>query len=488
MLALFLSCFSLPNEIKSRTIYTIVTKPVRPTEMMLGRIFGFTAVGTLLLVPMGIASYFFVTRGIDHSHEVAEIEELPDGGYKGVTSFDRNHSHEFTIDPEGNGLTEFDRGHRHVVYKSGDDFVVGPPEGALRARVPRYGEVTFLNRAGEVAAGIDVGNEHRDDGYGSAGISRFLGATIGARRIEHGYIEGGTLCAAIIKFDGVTESSFPEGLPLELRLRVFRTFKADIVTPIRGTITVRNPDNPAVESEPFPFFTKEYIVDEHALPLTMKGTDGSTSRELSLFKDLVNDKQQVEVVIRCLDRGQYLGLTKGDVYLRPAESSFWWNMTKAYITIWLQMVIVIAFGVMFSTMLSGPVAMIATAVVVVLGFSAESVYDTRYYLDRGETMGGGPIEALIKTVRQDPYTMELDLQEVPLKIVKGADAVIVYSLDAIVTALPNLPKMVGASEYVASGFDIYGSLLARHIVATLSYVILAFFVGYFFLKTREIAA
>ncbi len=33
LLGLFISAFSLPNEIKSRTIYTIVTKPVRPTEI-----------------------------------------------------------------------------------------------------------------------------------------------------------------------------------------------------------------------------------------------------------------------------------------------------------------------------------------------------------------------------------------------------------------------------------------------------------------------
>jgi lysylphosphatidylglycerol synthetase-like protein (DUF2156 family) len=50
LLGLFLSCFSLPADIKNRTIYTIVTKPVRPTEIFLGRVFGFIAVGTLILV------------------------------------------------------------------------------------------------------------------------------------------------------------------------------------------------------------------------------------------------------------------------------------------------------------------------------------------------------------------------------------------------------------------------------------------------------
>src|SRR5882724_5242266 len=57
LMALFLSAFSLPADIKNHTIYTIVTKPVRPGEIVLGRILGFTMIGTLLLGVMGLLSY-----------------------------------------------------------------------------------------------------------------------------------------------------------------------------------------------------------------------------------------------------------------------------------------------------------------------------------------------------------------------------------------------------------------------------------------------
>ena len=63
LLAVFLSAFSLPNDIKNRTIYTVVTKPVRAWEIVLGRILGFCAIGTLLLVLMCLFSYVFVQRG-----------------------------------------------------------------------------------------------------------------------------------------------------------------------------------------------------------------------------------------------------------------------------------------------------------------------------------------------------------------------------------------------------------------------------------------
>ena len=53
-LAIVLSTFSLPNDFKSKTIYTVVTKPVRSSDIVLGRILGFTAIGTLLGAIAGV--------------------------------------------------------------------------------------------------------------------------------------------------------------------------------------------------------------------------------------------------------------------------------------------------------------------------------------------------------------------------------------------------------------------------------------------------
>src|SRR3954471_20784130 len=49
LISLLLSAFSLPNDFKSKTIYTIVTKPVRAGDIVLGRIIGFTVGGPVLL-------------------------------------------------------------------------------------------------------------------------------------------------------------------------------------------------------------------------------------------------------------------------------------------------------------------------------------------------------------------------------------------------------------------------------------------------------
>ena len=70
MLAIFISAFSLPNDLKNKTIFTVVTKPVRGWEIVLGRILGFVGIGTVLLALMCVFSYFFVNRGLQHSHTV----------------------------------------------------------------------------------------------------------------------------------------------------------------------------------------------------------------------------------------------------------------------------------------------------------------------------------------------------------------------------------------------------------------------------------
>ncbi|MCG8653006.1 MAG: ABC transporter permease, partial [Pirellulales bacterium] len=219
-LAMFISAFSLPSDIKSKTIYTIVTKPVRPTEIVLGRMLGFVGVGTLMLIPMGLASYLFVTRGIRHTHvSVAEVEQKRDGTLVGETDYVRNHKHEFTlypppedfVQPESGpqvvavGLTDPARGHRHEVYRyDNGEFEIGPPIEAFRARIPSYGKIQFYDRSGNPKEeGIDVGIQ-RLDRYGAAGISRLIGVAKGSRSIQHGYVEGGTLGMAEFTFSNVT--------------------------------------------------------------------------------------------------------------------------------------------------------------------------------------------------------------------------------------------------------------------------------------------
>jgi hypothetical protein len=473
-LALVLSTISLPADIKNRTIYTIVTKPVRCLEIVLGRVFGFTVVGTILLLAMCAMSYAFVVRGLSHGHEVetaARVAE-PDsdsGGviWSGATTPDHHHRHEANVYEDGSGETNFTMGHHHTVQRIGDgdpaEYEFGRPQGMLQARVPHYGILQFLDRAGSPGAGIDVGAEWS---YRS-------------------YIEGGTLSAAIWSFDGIYAGRYPDGLNLELGIRVFRSHKGDIEEGIRGTITVKNP-NPAAkirESEPISFTAKEFAVDRQFIPRSLKALDSNGAvQEVDLFADLTVDGR-CDVSIQCIDRGQYLGMATPDAYILDRDGQFWLNFIKGFGGIWLQMLLVNTFGVMFSTFLSGPVALLATMSTISIGMFQQFIFD----LFSGDLEGGGPVEAMIRVVTQANLVTDLEIGYLPLLVVKVCDMVFLWTLWVLSHALPNYTGL-STADYVANGYNISGNLIAMHLLTTLSYVLVVSMIGYFFLKTREVAA
>ncbi len=468
LLGLFLSCFSLPNDVKSKTIQTITTKPVRSTEIVLGRILGFTAVGTVLLAGMGFLSYQFVTRGIRHEHE---IKDVADDALSGTTTYDARHQHTFEVTQaaDGNwiGTTDEQKGHRHEVIVTEVDgkktFALGKPEGLLGARIPVFGKLQMTDRAGNIGGGLNVGYESE----------------------YQKYIEGNSLMSAIWTFDNIRPSRFNGGeqLPLELSLKAFRTYKGDIVTGVQGEIILKNP-NGRVESERRGFVVREFAVDHIEIPRKLPGSRDGQPVEVDIFDDLVSEDGQLQIVIRCKDAGQYFGMAQPDLYLRAGDSTFGWNMFKGFLGIWMQMVLIICLGVMFSTFLSGPVAMVATMTCLLLGFFGNLALDVA----TGDAPGGGPIESLIRMPLQTGAMVDLDLGNKALEtVIKGVDQGIMYTLVSVFQAIPRFGQF-NTADFVASGFNISGSLVARHLTMTIAYFILASLIAYFFLKTRELAA
>lgn len=477
LMALLLSAFSLPNDIKNRTIYTVVTKPVRAGEIVLGRTLGFAAVGTAMLVMMGLISYVFVTWSLKHSHAInaADVseEQGKDGNtlrWHGETTFDQHHRHTFEVDTKGQGRTSTSQGHWHEVERLADGkFRVGPPQGHLIARAPIYGELVIYDKDGKKSKGINVGNEWEYRGY-------IEGGTPGVQTKAH----------AVWTFTGITKEKYPNGLPLELNLRVFRTFKGDIERGVLGELVIRNPDENARvrRSGPIVFESKEFVADRRVIPTELNSEVGGAAGagKLNLFADLVSDGK-VEVELRCVDPAQYFGVAEPDVYLRPGDASFELNFLKAYLSLWLQMVLVTSFGVTFSTFLSGPVALMASISAIVLGFFGQFIRD----IATGTQYGGGPIESFIRIITQQNVMTDMEMNTILLRLIKGADAVLMHLLQAATYILPDYTQF-DTTEFVASGYNIFGSLVSEQVTMGLIYFTAVTIAGYFILKTREIAA
>lgn len=534
LVAIMISCFSLPQDIRNKTIYTVVTKPVRPLEIILGRIFGFGFMVTVLLLSMGILSYAFVLAGLRHSHEIelASFEEV--NQQTGITPTGRRASINAVL--EGAGTLAAHHRHRVEVVlleneEEGDD---QPYRYALRVlpiaghrhdtvRVvgdrPDYlsenGVFTFDDADGykqilELFSEDDIGSRMRIEfgsaqGYLQARIPKYAnllrfqdyagnptneGVSVGDEWEYRSYIEGGTSQArAIFEFDGFHEEDFAPGdtIPLELTLGVFRTHMGNIERRVTGTITLKSTiDDIEYESEPLIFESEEFQVQELQVPRTVRArwvdAEGEQHvEEMDLFDDFARDGE-IEVWLRCNESGQFFGVARADVYFRQAEGAFWVNFVKGYLSIWLQVLIMVSLGVMFSTFVTGPVAMLGSIAMMVVMLNTGFIHD----IATNGIAGGGPLEASWRLVTQSNVTMPLE-GGITLTVVQSVDLVLTWSMDIIANSLPDLTK-INTMEALTRGYDISIHSVGSHIVMTLGFCFVMAMVSYFRIKTREIAA
>ncbi|MDA7950649.1 MAG: hypothetical protein MPJ24_04090 [Pirellulaceae bacterium] len=518
LLSLFLSVFSLPNDIKNKTIYTIVTKPVRPLEIILGRVLGFGAIGSLFLVLVMFVSYAFVQRGLTHEHQinVDSIEEITaqnpiiqNGeviaqigdtiGYRGKTTEDAHHSHKFEIyleEGKGSAQTDFKSDHYHTVsltvpddgIVTADSFTISPPQGMFRSRVPVYASrIDFLGRNGERSV----------DNTGKS-----VGIFVGKEWMYHSYIEGGSEMAAVWTFKDLSPESFEETLPLELNLSVFRLSKGDMSRGIAGEIYFRKPSSSlqvkSEESVRVPFIVKEFEIQSLAVPRELGGLDiqgNPTENKIDVLKDLVNDKGEVELWLQCTDTRQYLGAARASIYVRTPDSSYFLNFVKAYIGLWIQMVLVVAFGVFFSTFLNGPISMLTTLLSIIIGSFKEHIFLIATSGREDNQLSVGPIEAALRVLTQtDSKGLDLIAADTTnpllvygLSALQWIDYFVVLALRAFSNLFPDFSQL-NFSNSLTAGYNInfYNQLLPQLLTA-FGFVLVTSLVSYFFLKTKEIA-
>lgn len=529
LLMLLLTAFSLPSDFQKKTIHTIVTKPVRISEIVLGRVLGFTILGTALLIPMGLISYGFVIRGQAHTHTVdGELTQDKTNPLleKGLTSNAREHRHEIVFDKENQvAYLTSARDHTHDISMHEDKdgrkkFTLGPPKNMFQARVVQYGDIGYLDQRGIVSEkGVNVGDvwEYRS------------------------FIAGGTDAAFIWQFENVTPSALvDDALQFEFTQEVFRTHKGVISRQIIGAFYIRNPETGLMlEVEVFQsreggttVFRIPREINISADKMNLKSTQrrpggaaasrasavavkvarqggeltsypseenlnigGANRAEFDLFKDFVapqsskfdeNGREIVrsnvlEVWIKCLERGQYFGAAEPDMYMSRREASFAWNFFKGYLGIWFQMVLVSIYGVIFSTFLSTPVTILATLFMTLGG----RFHNFLSLMGTNDVEGGGPLEAAIRLFRQENMTIDLDMNSYEIIVSKMLDTVFQAFIRFLSYLVPAFDRF-DMSNYVAQGFNISFNLVLINFFTVLGYAIPLYVLGYLCLKLREI--
>jgi len=373
--------------------------------------------------------------------------------------------------------------HTHQVTLTGSgpeaEISIGPAIGYFRARIPVYADsVKFLNRLGEPSA---------------------TGTSVGKESTYRGFIDGGnaqnrsTLSRAIFRYSNFTESRFrnPEVLPLEMTLGVFRTYKGDIQKRVTGGLQFESvPDNPKVEnryiSEMVFFETNEYQLQVEAVSRKVigriVGPDDTLIEEgeYDLFDDFAANGK-LDMSLSCRDQSQYLGVARADMYFRAYDDVYWFNYFKGYVGIWCQMMTIIAMAVAFSTFAGTPIVMLGVLMMMIVGFFTPFI--------RGLTApgrdGGGPIESFIRVVTQKNMQVELETGTMTT-LIKETDRFMSQRLSDLTYLAPNF-KQLDFSDFLTYGYSIDNQRIIVALAITFAFCFGLTLLGYFSLKTREIA-
>ena len=145
------------------------------------------------------------------------------------------------------------------------------------------------------------------------------------------------------------------------------------------------------------------------------------------------------------------------------------------------MALVVSLGVMFSTFLSGPVALLATMFAVVVGIFSGHVVE----MAGGKMVGGGPFESFHRILTQDNLVSELapGIKTTVIKTMDEATALLMRYFSAVV---PNISEN-DFVDHVAFGFNVGPDLLGRCLLCEAAYLLPLILLGYISLKQREMA-
>ena len=549
LLALLISAFSLPEDIKNKTIYTVVTKPVRSTEIVLGRTLGFVGLGTLLLLAMGLISLVFVWRGLSHTHElrvnpdkqgavqgsIASFNEVLTPGktkndkrvsmlaLKELTTAEVNdHRHQLeyirevlpkAADPPPQATIvkteEIDEesiayyrvicqpfaGHTHpvTIEGEGEDAIVklGPAIGYFRARVPVYCEsVQYFGRDGNIK-----GKSYRD-GSKVSGEDGNIGINVGKTWNYRGYLEGGaaSLCKAEFDFDNFTSGRFGgrDKISLEMTLGAFRSHKGKMDQRIRASLQIESvqddPDNPGniFRSEPMVFETTEYELQSILLPRKQFG-------------------RIVDPVGEVVETGTYdlfddfAGNGKVRLVLRCEDDQQYLGVGLGdvyfrakddqywanFLKGYLGIWFQMTIVITMTVAFSTFLSTPVTMLATVCSVILGFVAPFIQNMQAPEAAGGGPLESMVRLVTQQNMTTELE-ESFTTTFVKQADNVMVNSLSSLTQVAPNFAKLDFA-DFLKYGYWIELDRLLIAMSVTFALCIGMYIIGYFCFKTREIA-
>jgi hypothetical protein len=469
--SVLLAAFSIPADIRQQTIHTVITKPVQRFEVYLGRVLGFGALMSLVLLFMAAVSLLYVLRGVD-----------PDAAAE-----------------------------------------------SLKARAPMFGALTFENTE-SADKGINVGEEW---GYRS-----YIGAPMG----------GDAPQTAVWHFSDLPSSlAARKEVPCEFTFAIYRAYKGDkenrgiscsfaIQTwrfdrrrideyrkkrkEERANLHGRNEadvDNDLAKKfgyyEIDSFAIRNFATMSRDLP---GGLFENAEQKDPEWKQTLQQRglnpSELEVRVRCLDRQEYVGMARYDLYLRQddpntAGEARWFalNFLKGATGLWMRLILVIAIATALSTYLSNVISLLVTLMLFVGGLFREFIFSVIV----NKNVGGGPLQSFFRvvgravgvaTMEQPPRLvsdgpwyalLQHDTSNVDHTISSDIfsifDPIYRWVMAQVFDLIPDVDRF-DLTLFVSEGFDVSFNQLLVTLILLIGYLLPWAVLAYYLLKWREIAS
>ena len=468
--ALLMTSFSIPNDIKRQTIYTIVTKPVQRLEIVLGRFCGYMFVLTLGLVFMvGVGILFTYATKIDEKAvEETYLARVP---VRAEMQFKSRKS-----DFEGTLVG------REFEYRK---YIAGDPTSPQRA-VWSYPSVPSALASAPKGVKCEF--------------------TFDIFRLTKGEENKGVICSLVFathtcpqvppsdQRDGqwkwADRAKDDEYKAEAVRLLSAATGKEQNVDSVRGVLGGAVPGTKEWEvaeqlAEKFGYFevpTVE-VYDYHPASVMVPSGLFKNARAGTVTPDpkIGKGDARLQVFVKCESRSQLLGMAKGDLYLLEGIKSFEENYAKSMFGLWCRVAIAVAIALCLSTYLSGVISLLTSIMMYVGGYAMEHIEDVA----RGTNVGGGPFAAISGMLKAEQPTAirgegALD------RLNTGLDVVFQWLIRRLQNVIPDVEGYAW-SHFVREGFNVNYEFLAMNAVCLFGYLLPWTVLAFYLLRSREVA-
>ncbi len=474
-----LGAFSIPNDVRSNSIHTIVTKPVEKFEIVLGRFLGYAALLTVGLFVVASISLIYVVRGVNEEAKKESYKaRVPIYGYlqfagtkdprrgddvgrefgyrsyiKGMTTRKREASRQFAI-------WDFPAIPAHITQRD-TDVIFEFAFDIFRLSKGVQGKGVFCTFSFvNVDKFVNMDPTHQ---------SRELDTKVNEMKQKYELQRE----EARKKWDEARRIETNPQKQEEIEKQRREDYEK-----IRQGLNVEFGIYEAYAE--LKDFHSQYVVVPPELLKQLMAQNTARNPE----KDGPLPSLRVFLGVDVAEEAQMVGVAPFDFYLLAYERPFWVNFLKGVLGMWCTHMLVLGIAIALSTYLTSVISLLGAMFLYGAGMFTDYLKEIA---ENRPNSGGGPLEAAIRVGGKIPIAGDLEASP-GTSLVRLIDRSFSWWIGRVLNMVPDINRH-DLHQYVANGFDIGWTdlLLLDNALPMLGYLTPWAILAYYLMKFREIA-